>query len=255
MQTLSVLICEDLPALRLHARQVLTEVFAGKAEIKIEEAQNGQEAIKKAKTHKPALILMDIAMPEVNGIKAASAIWASAPHTKILFWSQYQHEAYIRELGKIVPDEAIHGYLLKSESDEQLKEAITSVYFSDLPYIGKQIEAVKHRLRDKTSAITDLEYQTLLDIFAGLTDKAIAQKEHISYRGAQNRLSTLLNKILKGEDSYLRETAGKEVFNPRTRLIYEALRRGLISMEDQNQLEEDLDNWLFSEYGWEKQEV
>jgi CheY-like chemotaxis protein len=98
MQTLSVLICEDLPALRLHARQVLTEVFAGKAEIKIEEAQNGQEAIKKAETHKPALILMDIAMP-VSTVLRQLRHWASAPYQDT-FLVSISTRSYIRELLK-----------------------------------------------------------------------------------------------------------------------------------------------------------
>lgn len=252
MQVIKTLICEDLPSTREHVRQVLLQLFQSEAlKCEFAEAVNGTEAVKAAESFQPDLIIMDIAMPEQNGIKAASAIWAKKPAMKILFWSQYQHEAYIRELGKIVPDEAIHGYLLKSESDERFSDAVRSIYFNDLPYIGKQIEEVKGRLRDKTSAITDLEYETLLDIFLGLTDKAIARKEHISYRGAQNRLSTLLTKILKGEDAYVRETAGMEIFNPRTRLIFEALKRGLISLEDQESTEKQARSWLFSEFGYD----
>jgi DNA-binding NarL/FixJ family response regulator len=252
MQTVRVLICEDLPSTREHVKQVLNGIFEAEAkQCQVAEATNGIEAVKTAETFQPDFIVMDVSMPEQNGIKAASAIWMKKPAQKILFWSQYQHEAYIRELGKIVPDEAIHGYLLKSESDERFAEAVRSIYFHDLPYIGKQIEEVKGRLRDKTSAITDLEYETLLDIFLGLTDKAIARKEHISYRGAQNRLSTLLAKILKGEDAYVRETAAMEIFNPRTRLIFEALKRGLISLDDQEAIEKQLKSWLFSEFGYD----
>lgn len=255
MSKVNLLICEDLPGLRSHAIKTCREVLAeNNLQGEFQEASNGLEAIKLAHSYNPSLILMDIAMPELNGIKAASAIWKEQPTMKILFWSQYQHEAYIRELGKIVPDEAIHGYILKSESDAQLKEAIVSVYLHHLPYIARQIQAIKGRLKDKSLAITDLEYETLVDIFSGLTDKAIAQKEHISYRGVQNRLSALISKVMKNEDSYLKETAGKEVFNPRARLIFEALRRGLLSLEDQGQIQKHMEDWLFSEFGYDKSE-
>jgi DNA-binding NarL/FixJ family response regulator len=250
---MKILIAEDLPSLQEHARALLERCFAARniSLEEIEKASTGTDAVKKAGQTQFDLILMDIAMPELNGIKAASEIWARQPRAKILFWSQYHYEAYIRELGKIVPDEAIHGYVLKTESDEKMIDAINSIVFFDLPYIAPAVEAVKARLKERSSAVTDLEYETLLDIAAGLTDKAIAQKEHISYRGAQNRLSTLLNKLLKGEDGYLKESAGIEVYNPRVRLIFEALRRGLITQNDLSSHGQGVEEWLYSEFGYE----
>ena len=250
---MKILIAEDLPSLREHAQKLTETLFAerGRSIEAIRIAENVVEAVRLATSEKFDLILMDIAMPELNGIKAASEIWAANASTKILFWSQYQHEAYIRELGKIVPDEAIHGYVLKTENDEIVIEAITSIVFFDLPYIAPAVEAVKARLKDRSSAVSDLEYETLLDIAAGLTDKAIAKKEHISYRGAQNRLSMLLSKLLKGEDGYLKETAGIEIYNPRARLIFEALKRGLVTPDDLSNHGQGVDDWLFSEYGYE----
>lgn len=250
---IKLLIAEDLPTLRQHGCELLKQVLE-KHNIpiaQIEEASDGTEAVRKAKSIRPDFVLMDVAMPAMNGIKAAAEIWKELPTLKILFWSQYHHEAYIRELGKIVPDEAIHGYILKSENDSTLAQAIESVIVEDLPYVTSTVEEVRHRLRDKSSAISDLEFATLMDIAIGLTDKAIAQKEHISYRGAQNRLSNLLNKLLKGEDSYLKESTGLEIYNPRTRLIFEAFMRGLLTREDLESQNIEHKRWLFSEFGYE----
>ncbi|MFX6118651.1 response regulator transcription factor, partial [Acinetobacter baumannii] len=83
---------------------------------------------------KPDLIVMDILMPQMNGIKAAQLIWAQNPATKILFWSQFHRESYVREISKILPDEAIHGYALKSEKDDKLLYAINSVLLYNNPY-------------------------------------------------------------------------------------------------------------------------
>jgi len=250
---LTVLIAEDLPTLRQHGKALLAAVLGnhGLTLAHVEEAADGVEAVRKARSSKPDFVLMDVAMPELNGIKAAAEIWKEQPGLKILFWSQYHHEAYIRELGKIVPDEAIHGYVLKSEDDAVLSSAIEQVLIMDLPYITSQVEEVRHRLRDKTSAISDLEFETLMDIAIGLTDKAIARKEHISYRGAQNRLSNILNKLLKGEDNFIKENAGMEIYNPRTRLIYEAFMRGLLTSEDLVSQNKECKSWLFSEFGYE----
>jgi DNA-binding NarL/FixJ family response regulator len=95
---MNILIAEDLPSLREHAQQLIQKLLAGKAEsLNIESAATGLEAVQKACAGKFDLIIMDIAMPDLNGIKAASEIWAKDPGSKILFWSQYHYEAYIRE--------------------------------------------------------------------------------------------------------------------------------------------------------------
>lgn len=240
-----VLIIEDVAALRQHASRLVSEAVAG---VEIAAAENGLEGLRLARSLNPELIIMDIAMPELNGIKAAQQIWSAAPARKILFWSQYHREAYVRELGRIVPDEAIHGYVLKSETDAKFTEAIVSVLCHDNPYIDPLVRGVQERLRSKDNALSDVEYETLLDIATGLTDKAIARRRHISVRGVQNRLSMLLDKLVKGLDAHLRETAQMEVFNPRTRVVFEALKRGLLDPEEVSNLENGVLDWLSDEF-------
>jgi DNA-binding NarL/FixJ family response regulator len=151
-----------------------------------------------------------------------------------------------------VPDEAIHGYALKSETDEKLAYAITSVLLQDNPYIDPLVRGVQQRLQCKDQSITDVEYETLLDIAIGMTDRAIACRRHISVRGVQNRLSMLLNKLVAGEDAYLRELADMEIYNPRTRVVYEALKRGLLDTDELPALQKDFDDWLSEEYDFER---
>lgn len=248
---LRILIVEDMPALRQHAANLLKNITDS---VEVIEAGDGAEGLKLARTSNPDLIIMDVAMPEMSGIKAAQQIWAENQHTRIIFWSQYHREAYVRELGKIVPDEAIHGYVLKSETDEKFIYAIKSVLLHDNPYIDPVVRGVKTRVESKDESLTDVDYETLIDIAVGLTDKAIAHRRHISVRGVQNRLSMLLDKLVKGEDTHLRENAGMEVFNPRTRLVFAALKRGLLSAEDLGQPEASLDEWLGQEFNYENKE-
>lgn len=236
--------------MRQHVTGLIREKIPGPPEIL--EATNGSEGLKLFRTAKPDMIVMDISMPEMSGIKAAEEVWKESPVTKILFWSQYHREAYVRELGKIVPDEAIHGYALKSESDEKLTYAITSILLHNNPYIDPLVRGVQARLQCKDQSLTDVEYETLLDITAGLTDRAIAARRHISVRGVQNRLSLLLTKLLCGEDSHLKETAGMEIYNPRTRVVFEALRRELIDPDEIGALSDDLNEWLAEEFDYER---
>jgi DNA-binding NarL/FixJ family response regulator len=245
----TILVIEDLAALREHLRQVLQQKLP--QPIEIVEAADGVSGIKLAGTLKPDLIIMDISMPDLNGIKAAQKIWADDPKMKILFWSQYHREAYVRELGKIVPDVAIHGYALKSESDEKLVFAISSVLFQDNPYIDPIIRGVQLRLQSKDQSLTDVEYETLLDIALGLTDRAIAARRHISVRGVQSRITMLAAKLLSGQEEYLKESANMEVFNPRNRIVMVALERGLIDADEVSKLNKELAEWLEAEYALE----
>lgn len=239
------LIIEDVPALREHAKAVLANIYK---DPDIHLAENGAEGLKMALSLSPDLVVMDISMPEMNGIKAAEQIWENDKSASILFWSQYHRETYVRSLGKIVPDEAIHGYLLKSESSEKLAEAVKKIVDDQDPYIDPVVQKVQTRLKSKDQTLTDSEYETLLDITVGLTDRAIAARRHISVRGVQNRLSMLLNKLVKEEEFHLKESAGMEIFNPRTRIVLHALQRGLVDPDELGLLDEEALDWVDEEY-------
>lgn len=247
---IKLLVVDDVSALRQHVIAVVKDKVT--SDLEVQEAPNGAEGLKMFRSYRPDMIIMDIVMPEMSGIKAAQHIWAESPRQKILFWSQFHREAYVRELGKIVPDEAIHGYALKSESDEKLIYALTSIMLHDNPYIDPLVRGVQSRLQSKDGSLSDVEYETLLDIALGLTDKAIASRRHISVRGVQNRLSMLSAKLFKGEDLYLKESAGMEVYNPRTRIVLEGLKRGLIDIDEVPALDKELDEWIAEEFDYEK---
>jgi len=119
-------------------------------------------------------------------------------------------------------------------------------------YAIELVRGVQARLQSKDQSLTDVEYETLLDTVLGLTDKAIAARRHISVRGVQNRLSMLLAKLVGGEDAHLRESAGMEIFNPRARVVTEALKRGLIDTDELAALDEDLEDWLAEEFDYER---
>lgn len=241
-----VLVVEDLPGLRNHLSDIVKKTVPGSVEIF--EARNGLEAVELANTMVPTLIVMDISMPVLNGIKAAQRIWEKHPRMKILFWSQYHREIYIRDLGRIVPDHAIHGYVLKGESDEKLAYAISCVLLYDNPYIDPVVRGIKARLSRKSEALTDVEYETLQDIALGLTDKAIAMRRHISARGVQNRISLLFAKLLQTTRQVEESVEGLEIYNQRSRIIFEALKRGLLDTDELPALDKELSNWLEEEF-------
>ena len=90
--------------------------------------------------------------------------------------------------------------------------------------------------------LTELEKQTLDDLILGLTDKAIARKRSLTVRGVQNRLSSVATKLLGQKHGQM--SAGMEFYNLRVRIMFEALRLGLYSIEDIAELEKSLNFWL-----------
>lgn len=248
----TVLVVDDVPALRQHIKDILHQVTA---DVNIIEANTGLEALNCAQSNRIDLIIMDIVMPEMNGIQAAQRIWASAPSMKILFWSQFHKESFVRELGKILPDEAIHGYALKTEADEKLVEAIESVLLHDNPYIDPIVRGIEETLKIGDGTLNAVEYQTLIDVFLGLTDRGIALHQYISVRGVQNRISALSQKLVRGADNYLKETAGLELYNTRMRIVLEALKRGMVDVGDLERLDVDLDDWLKERFKFDKSEM
>lgn len=243
---MKVVIAEDLQPMRQHAKQLVEANLTGPFEVY--ETNSGVQALELDEKHNPDLVILDISLPDLSGVKIAEKVWMRAPRRKILFWSQYSREAHVRELGKIVPDEAIHGYLLKSESDEVFGHALRSIVTLDNPYISAHIRGLGTKILSKDSSMTDVEFATLMDLVMGLTDKAIAMRHQISVRGAQNRISILFNKLLQGEDAYYQELAGKEIFSPRTRATYIAFQRGLLDPDSMQSMNDELKKWLAQEF-------
>lgn len=241
---MKVLIAEDLQPMRQHAMQLVKTHLS--EPIEFFETDNGAKALELDEQHNPDFAILDISMPDLSGIKVAEKIWARAPKRKILFWSQYSREAHVRELGKIVPDEAIHGYILKSESDDVFGHALRSIVTLDNPYISAQIRGLGTMSKD--ASMTDVEFATLMDLVVGLTDKAIARRHRISVRGTQNRISILFNKLLQGQDAYYQELAGMEILSPRTRATFIAFRRGLLDPDSMEQMDKELQKWLAQEF-------
>lgn len=247
-----VLVVDDVAALRQHVTGILKRAVDA---VEVFEALTGIEGVEQFRIKQPDMIVMDIVMPEMTGIEAAQQIWSENPRQKILFWSQFHRESFVRELGKIVPDEAIHGYALKTENDEKLLYAVTSVLVQDNPYIDPIVRGVQQTLKITDESLNESEYGVLIDLLLGLTDKAIAMRQHISVRGAQNRIYTVSQKLLRGTDAHLKETAGMEVYNSRVRIVLEALKRGIVDVDYIRRFDEDLDKWLAYRFKFKKDDA
>jgi DNA-binding NarL/FixJ family response regulator len=238
---MSVLIAEDVAFQREYLRSLIADHFA--AACPVIETDDGLSALELATEHQPQLIVLDIKLPGLSGVKAARQIWTATPLSRILFWSQFKDEIYIRELSRIVPAETVYGYVLKSSTDEKLLAALRAVLVEEQCWIDPEIRMVQSRAINKSSGLTDVEYEALIDIALGLTDRAIARRRYLSERGVQNRLRELYSRLGVDAEQVVDDRWGS-TYSPRSRAISLAVQRGLINADELAREDGVLRKWL-----------
>lgn len=189
-----VLLADDHALVREGLRYVL-DADAG-IEV-VAEAANGAVAVDLALAHEPDVVVLDITMPEENGLKAAARIRERLPHARILMLSMHEQTEYVREGLRI----GIHGYLLKDSAGEELRTAIRTVYeggtfFS--PAVARRIgqDAAVDTLPDSPlDVLTPRERDVLGGVARGLTNKAIAAELGISRRTVEAHREALMRKL------------------------------------------------------------
>lgn len=233
---MKVLIVEDDP---LHRSYLHEAVAAALPECgTVIEAASGSEGEILAREHASAHVVMDLQMAPRNGIEAARTIWRERPGTRILFWSNYADEVYVRGVSRIVPDGAAYGYVLKSASDERLRLALRSIFVENQCVIDREVRGTQALSFGQKGGISDVEYDILIDIALGLTDRAIATRRGLSLRSVQNRLQHIYEKL----DVY--QTGEDGQFNLRARAVTTAILRKLLNYGALERAETDLQNWL-----------
>ncbi|MDO3378527.1 response regulator transcription factor [Geoalkalibacter halelectricus] len=240
MEPVKFLIAEDNPKdFEFLERLLREEDFVGS----IERADNGLAALKMAAQVERPLVISDIQMPEMNGVDFARALWDKRPLARIVFWSQYKDEMYVRALLRIVPPETVYGYVLKSNPRDRIAAAIRTVLIDEQCWIDPEVRKVQGRTGHSQTSLSDIEYEALLDISLGLTDNLIAQRRYLSRRGVQSRLNSLYAKLGIDQEQFHSEKFG-DAFNLRNRAVACALRRGLVNAFELENEEQDFQSWL-----------
>jgi len=176
-ELITVLLTDDHPLVRRGLRKVLD----ADGQIKVVgEARNGREAVKMARRLRPDVILMDIAMPVLNGLEATRLILAANPKACVVMLSAYSDDAYIERMSAI----GAVGFLEKTTAAELLPEAIRAVMQGQLffsPAIGRRMARGKNWSLDRDGALkpdgvrlTARETEILKLVAQGQTNPQIA---------------------------------------------------------------------------------
>jgi len=197
MGKIRILICDDHTILRDGIRLLLDAQPDMQV---IAEAADGREAVEKARTLKPDVVLMDIAMPLLNGIEATRQIRREQPDARILVLTMYENDEYIAQM----LEAGVAGYVLKKVAGSELVYAIHAVGHGETflyPSITRRlVEDYLRRVqagqeRETFDGLTDREREILQLIAEGHATKKIATLLNLSVRTVQNHRAHIMEKL------------------------------------------------------------
>ncbi len=216
MKTIRILLADDHTVVRKGLR-LLLESHSG-FEV-VADAADGREAVTLTEEHKPDVVVIDVAMPNLNGIEAARQIAAKSPQTAVVFLSMHSDEGYVLKALKA----GARAYLLKDSAESDLVSAVKAVsegkaFFS--PAISKMLvedymrRMQEQQVEDSYDLLTTREREVLQLLAEGRNNKEVAQLLNLSLYTVETHRSNILQKL------NLHSTA---------ELILYAIRKGVIS--------------------------
>jgi DNA-binding NarL/FixJ family response regulator len=198
MKHITVLLAEDHQIVREGFRSLL------KHEPDIEvvgEAETGRQAVQMTRKLRPAVVVMDIAMPLLNGLEATRQIRKDFPDTKVLILSAHSDDAYVEQVEVL----GAAGFLLKQTSSEVLAKAIREVekgntFFS--PAISKRAHSRGQKAMDrggnfkkKSNSLSSREMEVLQLIAEGKPNKQVAAELGVSFKTVDKHRQHLMSKL------------------------------------------------------------
>ncbi|HEX4772893.1 MAG TPA: response regulator transcription factor [Bryobacteraceae bacterium] len=191
-QSLKILLADD----HTIVRQGLKLILSAQPDLEVVgEAANGREAVELVQKLKPDVVLMDVAMPELNGIEATRRMMEVNSRVKILVLSMHKESVYVREILKA----GARGYILKDAIDSELLNAVRSVARGD-GYIspavsGALLSDYRKDVTDPADLLTKREREVLQLIAEGKTNKEIATRLNLSVYTVDSHRGKIMEKL------------------------------------------------------------
>jgi len=189
MTKIKILIADDHPIVRAGIRQLLEtqpdfEIIA--------EVENGREAVEQARGLNPSVILIDLRMPQMDGVQAISQIKAQRPETNLLVLTTYDTDTDIVR----AVDAGATGYLLKDVPREELFRAVRATAKGETVLASSVAAKIMNKVRaGGDEALTVREIDVLMLVARGSTNQEVAEALHISKATVKSHLIQICNKL------------------------------------------------------------
>ena len=198
MKTLRILIADDHDLMRRGVKALLQS----KAGWEIcGEAHTGREAVAKAEELKPDVIILDISMPDLNGVEAARRIRSASPNTEVLILSVHYSDQLIRE----ILEAGVRGYIVKSDSDRDLLIAVETLSNHKPFFTPRATEIILSNFNTPPSPkdlpgtlrerLTSREREIVQLLAEGKSSKEVASSLCISVKTAETHRANIMRKL------------------------------------------------------------
>ncbi|MBQ8887031.1 MAG: response regulator transcription factor [Candidatus Gastranaerophilales bacterium] len=217
---INILLVEDHKLIRVGIKSIFDDADGYNV---IAEAENGIQAISKAQTHTPDIVLLDIGLPDIDGIRVLKEISEKSPNTKTIILSSHNNEEEIKKCFEY----GVYAYVIKDINIETLLYIVKSVNkgamwidpkivptlrnksFSIIP----QKQTTRAMFRNSHSNLTQREYEVLKLVVEGLSNNDIAKELCISEHTAKAHVCNIIQKL---------------VVDDRTQAAVKAIKEGLV---------------------------
>jgi len=192
MKKIRILLADD------HAvvRQGFKMILSAQPDMEIVgEAANGREAVELAEQFKPDVVVMDVAMPELNGIEATRRLLGALPHTRVIALSMHKDSVYVREILRA----GARGYLLKDSGAEDLVRAIRAVAGGESwlsPAVSNAVlDDYRRHVTNPIDLLTSREREVLQMLAEGKTNKEVAVVLNLSVYTVDAHRGRIMEKL------------------------------------------------------------
>jgi len=162
------------------------------------EARNGREAVSKAKELNPELVVMDVCMPEMNGLLATRQILKDSPRTQVLVVTQHDSDQVVRD----VVDAGARGFVLKSDPDQYVVVAVDALSRHKPFFTARATEMLMEGMAGPSvpetangERLTNREREILQLLAEGQSSKAVASTLNISVKTAETHRANIMRKL------------------------------------------------------------